>query len=368
MASGSSGVAHPGAEAPRGTEDCRPGEESPTERTGEARADDRLRAGPRRRGAPAGPGPAAGGSGRPASGRGAGRDGVGSRGRSRPGVSAGSRPLRTDVEAWPRRALSALTIGALVLDAIDLAVRQGTDEQDGVRCASGILATGQKGLWHLVLGSRESADAWLSFLHDRTARGLKAPWLVSADGQPGLRQALPARSQAGGREVVPPRGPSARPGPHEAPPPGPAAADRAGLAEAAHPAGRSGRDGCAGAGPGPCPDRPLAGPRSRRDGGSGAGSGSLPGLSAVSQGASHEPSDHASARTHVRSRAAPDDGDAAVSDLPAGRQAETACLTLVLATWLTAAPRWRGWRMTPRLRRERDALRRERDPVQRQVA
>jgi transposase-like protein len=128
---------------------------------------------------------------------------VGSRGRSRPGVSAGSRPLRTDVEAWPRRALSALTIGALCLDAIDLAVRQGTDEQDGVRCASGILAMGQPGLWHLALGSRESADAWLSFLHDRTARGLKALWLVSADGQPGLRQALPARSQAGGREVVP---------------------------------------------------------------------------------------------------------------------------------------------------------------------
>jgi transposase-like protein len=36
---------------------------------------------------------------------------------------------------------------------------------------------------------------------------------------------------------------------------------------------------------------------------------------------------------------------------------ETACLKLVFATLLTAAQRWRGLRMTPRIRRELDALR-----------
>jgi transposase-like protein len=83
----------------------------------------------------------------------------------------------------------------LFLDAIYLAVRQGTDEQEGVLCAYGILESGQKVLLHLALGSRESYDAWLSFLHDLTARGLEAPWLVISDGQPGLRKAL--------REVFP---------------------------------------------------------------------------------------------------------------------------------------------------------------------
>jgi transposase-like protein len=50
-------------------------------------------------------------------------------------------------------------------------------------------------LLHVALGSRESYDAWLSFLHDMTARGLKEPVLVISDGNPGLRKA--------GREVFP---------------------------------------------------------------------------------------------------------------------------------------------------------------------
>jgi transposase-like protein len=47
---------------------------------------------------------------------------------------------------------------------------------------------------------------------------------------------------------------------------------------------------------------------------------------------------------------------------------ETACLKLVFATLLTAAQRWRGVHMTPRILRELDALRQERDPVQSQMA
>jgi hypothetical protein len=43
-------------------------------------------------------------------------------------------------------------------------------------------------------------------------------------------------------------------------------------------------------------------------------------------------------------------------------------LKLVFATLLTAAQRWRGVRMTPRILRELDALRQERDPVQSQMA
>ncbi len=90
---------------------------------------------------------------------------------SRTGVSAVSRQLQTDFEAWPRRDLSALKVVSLFLDAISLAVRQGMDEQGGVLCAYGILESGQKILLHLALGSRESSDAWLSRLHDLMVHG-----------------------------------------------------------------------------------------------------------------------------------------------------------------------------------------------------
>jgi len=54
----------------------------------------------------------------------------------------------------------------------------------------GILENGRKVLLHLALGSRESYDAWLSFLHEMLARGLREPVLVISDGQPGLKRAL----------------------------------------------------------------------------------------------------------------------------------------------------------------------------------
>jgi transposase-like protein len=105
-------------------------------------------------------------------------------------------------------------------------VRQGTDKQEGVLCAYGILGTEQQGLRHLALGSRESDDAWLSFLHDVTARGLKAPLLVISDGQPGLGKAL--------REVFPQAFHQwCQVNKH----PGQAAAGRAGPVEAAPPPG-----------------------------------------------------------------------------------------------------------------------------------
>ena len=62
-------------------------------------------------------------------------------------------------------------------------------------CAYGILGNGKKVLLHLVLGSRESYDAWLCFLHDMTARGLEEPLLVTSDKHKGLKKAV--------REVFP---------------------------------------------------------------------------------------------------------------------------------------------------------------------
>jgi transposase-like protein len=114
---------------------------------------------------------------------------------SRSSVSRITRRLQQDFDAWRKRDLSGFRILYLFLDAVYLPLRQGTREKEGVLCAYGILENGKKVLLHLALGSRESYDAWLCFLHDMTARGLKEPLLVTSDKHKGLKKAV--------REVFP---------------------------------------------------------------------------------------------------------------------------------------------------------------------
>ena len=114
---------------------------------------------------------------------------------SKSAVSRLTKTLDAEFDAWRGRDLTALPVVYLFLDAIFLPLRQGSHEKEGVLCAYGVLESGQKVLLHLALGNRESYDAWLSFLHDLTGRGLGEPVLVCSDGNPGLRRAL--------REVFP---------------------------------------------------------------------------------------------------------------------------------------------------------------------
>lgn len=114
---------------------------------------------------------------------------------SRSGVSRIASQLQADFDSWRRRDLCELKLVYLFLDAIYLALRQGTDEKEGVLCAYGILENGKKVLLHLALGSRENHEAWLAFLHDMVARGLREPLLVVSDKHKALRRAV--------REVFP---------------------------------------------------------------------------------------------------------------------------------------------------------------------
>jgi len=114
---------------------------------------------------------------------------------SKSGVSQVTAQLGESFRQWRQRDLRSLKVVYLFLDAIYLAVRAGADEQEGVLAAYGILEDGKKVLLHLALGSRESYDAWLGFLHELTTRGLAEPLLVISDGNPGLKKAL--------REVFP---------------------------------------------------------------------------------------------------------------------------------------------------------------------
>lgn len=105
-------------------------------------------------------------------------------------VSRISQQLTQDFDTWRKRDLSDLPVVYLFLDGQYHAVRQGTDEKEGVLSAYALLEDGRPVLLHLDVGSRESYDAWLSFLQEMTARGLKDPLLVILDGAPGLLKAV----------------------------------------------------------------------------------------------------------------------------------------------------------------------------------
>jgi len=105
-------------------------------------------------------------------------------------VSRISQRLTQDFDRWHKRDLSDLPVVYLFLDGQYHAARQGTDEKEGVLSAYALLEDGRPVLLHLDVGSRESYDAWLSFLQDMTARGLKDPLLVILDGAPGLLKAV----------------------------------------------------------------------------------------------------------------------------------------------------------------------------------
>src|SRR5512136_2913768 len=57
--------------------------------------------------------------------------------------------LQVDFDCWRKRDLSELRLTYLFLDAIYLALCQGTDEKEAVLCAYGILENGKKVLLHL---------------------------------------------------------------------------------------------------------------------------------------------------------------------------------------------------------------------------
>jgi transposase-like protein len=105
-------------------------------------------------------------------------------------VSRISQRLMQDFDAWRKRDLNDLPVVYLFLDGQYHAARQGTDEKEGVLSAYALLEDGRPVLLHLEVGSRESYDAWLSFLQHMTARGLKDPLLVILDGAPGLLKAV----------------------------------------------------------------------------------------------------------------------------------------------------------------------------------
>jgi len=122
----------------------------------------------------------------------------GSRVLSKSAVSEVTQTIGEQFAQWKERDLSELKVAYLFLDGHYVRLREGTEEREGVLCAYGILETGHKVLlWFdsahhksVMLGEKESEDAWLLCLRDLVERGIKAPLLVISDGAPGLKKAV----------------------------------------------------------------------------------------------------------------------------------------------------------------------------------
>src|SRR3990167_33082 len=104
---------------------------------------------------------------------------------SRSVVSKLSQKIYSDFDQWRKRDLSGHKILYLFLDAHYLALRQGTNEKEGVLVAWCVTEEGKKVLLHIDRGERESYDCWKTFVEDMKLRGLNEPLLVIRDGNSG---------------------------------------------------------------------------------------------------------------------------------------------------------------------------------------
>ncbi len=96
---------------------------------------------------------------------------------------------RERYRAWCERRLEEHDVVYCFLDAIYLKLRPDEEPAEGVLVAWGVTLEGSKVLLGLQLGSRESYEDWLDFGRDLSARGLRSPALLVADGAPGLWKA-----------------------------------------------------------------------------------------------------------------------------------------------------------------------------------
>ncbi len=109
---------------------------------------------------------------------------------SKSAVSQVTDTLWDEYLTFSQRDLSDFTVIYLFLDAVYEPMRLFKSPKEGILCAWGILATGEKVLLHMDLGNKESYRCWLDFLRNMVQRGLPAPLSITTDGAPGLTKAV----------------------------------------------------------------------------------------------------------------------------------------------------------------------------------
>lgn len=99
------------------------------------------------------------------------------------------RELRARYQSFCVRSLADVELMVLFLDATYLATRP-SGAKEGVLVAWGYTESGERVLLDVSLGQRERYQDWLEMGRGLVRRGLRTPWLVVADGAPGLTKAI----------------------------------------------------------------------------------------------------------------------------------------------------------------------------------
>jgi transposase-like protein len=108
-------------------------------------------------------------------------------------VSRVWRKVKSDWDAWNKRALADEPIVRLILDGTVVPVRLDRKATSiSLLVVLGVRADGQKVLLAVKSMGGESAEAWRAVLDDLIARGLKRPEFLIVDGALGLEKALAA--------------------------------------------------------------------------------------------------------------------------------------------------------------------------------
>lgn len=108
---------------------------------------------------------------------------------SRTAVSEITDRLWEDYQAFRARDLSEIDASYLFVDAIFESLRRYGAKEAVLACWC-ITTSGHKVLLHLAVGNKESEACWTEFFRDMISRGLVVPTSVTADGAPGLINAI----------------------------------------------------------------------------------------------------------------------------------------------------------------------------------
>jgi transposase-like protein len=106
-------------------------------------------------------------------------------------VSEFNKQLHDELINWLNRPIKE-PISYLILDGVDLKIRRTKISNEALLCAVGITESGKKIFLGIMLGGKESTDAWEGFLLSLINRGLKPENLnlVIVDGGKGLLKAI----------------------------------------------------------------------------------------------------------------------------------------------------------------------------------
>jgi len=107
-------------------------------------------------------------------------------GLSRSTVSRANERIEEAFAQWRRRSLAEESITYLYLDGHYEGIRMGTSGKEAILVAHGVRIDGRRVLMGVWLGCHEDTASWKLALQDLVERGLKRPWLIISDGNPGL--------------------------------------------------------------------------------------------------------------------------------------------------------------------------------------